>query len=283
MPELAPGIWGEVMIAALIRAAVLAVACSVGIAGASAQQASNDYLPPKFVLVAKAPAQAGAPKTAQPQGGQKTIGLVSIVGDGFMVKTVGVTVFGNEMTEVPIGGWKVDDRVAAKVTQMLSRNFRVKRIPVPAGTYAKYNAANPQTDYREVRRKLVVDFASKHPCDYYLLVAPGGSQVGDTNQGIGGIGTLRTTVLFNPVQHVFALTELTVYDPKFERLRWEYGTIGQARIFVAIKGPNQKLEDNQHLPQDPQAATNDPRARQIALDLLDKSLAMTVPKVLAVE
>jgi len=148
MPELAPGIWGEVMIATLIRVAVLVAAFSIGLTQAQAQQPADDYLPPKSVLAAKAPAQTGAPKAAQPQGGQKTVGLISIVGDSFMVKTVGVTVFGNEMTEVPIGGWKVDDRVAAKVTQMLSRNFRVKRIPVPAGTYAKYNAANPQTDYR---------------------------------------------------------------------------------------------------------------------------------------
>ena len=198
-----------------------------------------------------------------------------------MVKTVGVIVFGNEEHEVPIAGWRVDDRVAAQATRMLSRNFTVKRIPVPAGTYAKYEKALAGTDYRERLRKLVTDFASSQKCDFYLLVAPGGSQVGDTNQGVGGLGTLRTTVFFNPVQHIFALTEIIAYDPQFKTVRWEYGSIGQDRFFVAIKGPHQKLEENQYLPLEPKAAASDPRARQIALELLDKSIAKTLPKLFA--
>jgi hypothetical protein len=249
---------------------------------AAAPQSSDSYKPPaRFV------APAGETKARKSEPGQsatagtKTIGLISIVGDSFMVKTVGVIVFGNEEHEVPISEWRVDDRVAAQATRMLSRNFTVKRIPVPAGTYAKYEKALAGTDYRERLRKLVTDFASSQKCDFYLLVAPGGSQVGDTNQGVGGLGTLRTTVFFNPVQHVFALTEIIAYDPQFKTVRWEYGSIGQDRFFVAIKGPHQKLEENQYLPLEPKAAASDPRARQIALELLDKSIAKTLPKLFA--
>lgn len=283
------------MISAFSRAVLgAALVCLAG-AAAQAQTApdTGDYKPPAR-LIARQPAdtarqpadtaKTAATLTAAPQGAQpKTLGLISIVGDSFMVKTVGVTVFGNEEQEVPIGGWKVDDRVAAQVSKLLSRTFTVRRIQVPAGTYAKYEKTYAGTDYRERRRKLVTDFAAGQKYDYYLLVAPGGSPVGNTNQGIGGLGTLRTTVLFNPVQHVFALTELTAYDPQFKTVRWEYGSIGQDRFLVAIKGPHRELDEKQHLPAEPKAAAGDPRAKQMVLELLDKSISMTTPKLFATE
>jgi hypothetical protein len=287
------------MVSSWLRAAMVAalLAFAVGPVQAQQQEADDggDYKPPSR-LIARTPSE-GAPRAGRPaalqnaarqqpagaQTAQKTVGLISIVGDSFMVKTVGVTVVGNEEENIPIPAWKVDDRVTAKVTQLLSRNFRVKRIPVPAGTYAKYEKTLAGADYRERMRKLASDFGAAQKCDYYLLVAPGGSPVGDTNQGIGGIGTLRTTMLFNPVQHVFALTELFVFDPQFNRLRREDGNIGEDRFMVAIKGPNQELDEAQHLPEDPRTAVSDPRAKQIAMDLLDRSLAMTVPKLLAVD
>jgi hypothetical protein len=276
------------MISGMVRTAFAAlgiVAASTAYAQVGpVTQDSGDYKPPARQIVRQQPETGAGPTSpGTAQGAQKTIGLISIVGDSFMVKTVGMTVFGNEEHGVPITAWKVDDRVAAQVARLLSRNFKVRRIPVPAGTYAKYEKTSEGTDYRERLRKLVTDFASSQKCDYYLLVAPGGSPVGNTNQGVGGIGTLRTTVLLNPVQHIFALTELTAYDPQFKTIRWEYGTIGQDRFLVAIKGPNKELDEKEFLPDEPKAAASDPRAKQIALDLLDKSIAMTTPKLFSID
>jgi hypothetical protein len=130
----------------------------------------------------------------------------------------------------------------------------------------------------------VADFASQQKCDFYLLVAPGGSMVSSTNQGVGGLGVLRWKHLLSPGEHVFALSELTAYDSQFKAVRTENGSIGQDTIFmVVIRGPHLLLEDAKKLPDAPEAAASDPRAKELTWGLLEKSLAMTVPKLFAVD
>jgi hypothetical protein len=283
------------MVSMLARAAL--VACAVLIAPWAAQaQAVDGYKPPSAARQSPEPAstqavggaqavgpQAVAGQRAAASGAQKTIGLISVVGETFTVKKVGVTVLGNEEQGIPIAQWRLDESIASKVGAILKKNFRIKRIAVPGGTYRKYETTLRDIDYRERHNKLVRDFAASQKCDYYLLVAPGGSVVGATNQGVGGIGLLRTTALFSPKEHVHALTELTAYDAQFKVLRSEPGSIGQDTFLATIKGPHLLLEEPKLLPPDPKAAASDPRAREIAWGLLEQSLAITVPKLFAVD
>ncbi len=278
------------MVSTLVRAALVACVLLVVPEGAGAAEAVDGYKPPSAAKQTAQPAASPERPQGQPgqkpavPGAQKTIGVISILGDSFMVKTVGMTVFGNEEREVPIANWKIDDRVTAKVGTLLAKNFRIRRIAVPAGTYKKYETTLKGTDYRERRRKLVVDFASQQKCDFYLLVAPGGSVVGSTNQGVGGLGVLRWKHLLSPGEHVFALSELTAYDSQFKAVRTENGSIGQDTFFmVVLRGPHLLLEEAKKLPETPEAAASDPRTKELTWSLLEKSLAMTVPKLFAVD
>src|SRR5215475_13397267 len=56
--------------------------------------------------------------------GVRRIGVISAIGDTFMVKKIGLTVFGNEQNQFAIEPWKVDDYV-------VGRRFEVRAVSVP--------------------------------------------------------------------------------------------------------------------------------------------------------
>ncbi len=279
------------MFSVLRPAAIFAALICVSAVAASAQQQaapgaqnSDSYKPPaRFIAPETAPKpQKPAPADATASTGSKTIGLVSIIGETFTVKKIGIMVFGNEEESFPIAGWKVDDRVAASVSRILKKNFKVKRIQLPAGAYAAFkNGDFLFKSYDDEFARFIAKHTAGQGCDYYLVVSPSGAQVGSTNQSIGGLGVLRWSNLFTPPEHVHALSLLTVYDSQMKQLRSEKGTIGQDTFLVAIKGPHVELKDKEMLPPEAKAAVADPRAQKIAWELLEKSLTMTLPKLFA--
>lgn len=250
---------------------------------APAPQSSDNYKPPARFIAP--PGETRARKSEPGQSataGTKTIGLVSIIGETFTVKKIGIMVFGNEEESFPIAGWKVDDRVAALVARLLNKNFKVKRIQLPAGAYAAFkNGDFLFKSYDDEFARFIAKYTAGQGCEYYLVVSPSGAQVGSTNQFIGGLGVLRWSNLFTPPEHVHALSLLTVYDGQMKQLRSETGTIGQDTFLVAVKGPHVELKDKEMLPPDAKAAVADPRAQKIAWELLEQSLAKTLPKLFA--
>jgi hypothetical protein len=281
------------VIAVLCRAAMLAAFVAVAGFPLKAQQqdqAAQDaggYKPPARLIAREEPAPFGgapSPQALAARTAQKSIGLITTIGDSFHVRTIGVTVFGNEAGKFPIASWKVNDRVASSVANLLRKNFRVKRIAANESTFASLDAPGRlfrsyDDDFNEIVRKL----ATSQTADYYLVITPGGSAFSSTNQSLHGLGVTRTFGLLGGGggDYVHALTVLRVYDGQFKLLRTEAGTMGEEGLFATVKGPHLLLEDDKRLPKEPEAAAKDPRARQIALDLLDRSLAMTVPKLFA--
>src|SRR5687767_12657722 len=76
----------------------------------------------------------------------KTVGVISAVGSRFALQKVGITAFGNELNEVPIGAWGLDDAVASRVSAVLSKRFTVKRIAVPQEAFAAHEKPAPFSD-----------------------------------------------------------------------------------------------------------------------------------------
>jgi hypothetical protein len=269
---------------------IVSVPASAQQGAASAAADTADYLPPAH-LIAKSPRQLAA-KSASPEqtakpAGQKTIGLISIVGDTFTVKTIGIMVFGNAEDKYPIPGWKVNDRVAADVAGLLKKNFRVKRIPATEADFASVYAAGGL--FRDITAEFdtaVRKVAANQPADYYLVISRMVSPYGSTNQYVAGLGVTRTGSRTLGAGHdtYHALTMMSVYDAQLKPIRIEHGTIGQDTLFAPLKGPHLIVdEEAELLPEDPKAALDDSRARQAVLDLLDKSLATTVPKLFAAD
>ena len=289
-------LWGSEMFSVFARAAVFAAFFCVSTVPATAQQQqpapaaqnSDNYKPPARFTAPEAAPKAQKPGPARKaEAGAKTIGLISLIGDTFYVKRVGFTVFGNEEAKFPIAGWKIDDRVAASISRLLQKSFRIKRIQVPAGAFQAFQEGDFLFKSREEEQaKFLAKYTAGQNCDYYLLVSPGGSMVGNTNQGVSGLGVVRWDHILFPGEFVHALSMMTVYDAKMAKIRWEAGSIGQQTsmqqvLMIALTGPSQELKDGSKLPQEAKATVADPRAQKIAWELLEKSLTMTVPKLFA--
>lgn len=56
---------------------------------------------------------------------RKTIGLISELGDTLSIQQIGIMVFGNEKTSVPIGNWGIDALVYAKASSIVKAHFNV--------------------------------------------------------------------------------------------------------------------------------------------------------------
>ena len=281
---------GSEMFSVVRRAAVFAALICVPVLAASAQQqpaarpqGSDDYKPPaRFIAPEPAPNAQKPALARRAETGTKTIGLISLIGDTFFVKRVGFTAFGNELEKFPIPGWKIDDRVATVATRTLQKTFKVKRIQVPASAFHALHEGNFIFNARdEAQATFLSKYTAGQNCDYYLLVSPGGSSLSNTNQVLSGLGVVRWDHVLFPGEYVHALSTLTVYDSKMTKIRWEGGSIGQETFMATIKGPHQELKEGSKLPPEAKAAVADPRAQKIAWELLEKSLTMTLPKLLA--
>ncbi|MGB0086623.1 MAG: hypothetical protein WBP94_14790 [Rhodomicrobiaceae bacterium] len=278
------------MFARLCGAAIIAALVSLSSASSYAQQQpgpssqnAGSYLPPAHLIAKEEHAKASQKSApAKREAGVKTIGLISIVGETFTVKKIGIMVFGNEEKNFPIANWKIDDRVAATVTRILKKNFKTKRITIPAGAFETFTKGNfIFKSFEAELAKFVARYTAGQNCDYYLLVSPGYSQISNTNQGIYGLGVVRWDHIFNPGEHVHALTVLTVYDSHMTQMRSEFSSIGQEGFLAGMRGPHRELKAGERLPADANAVVRDPRTQQITWELLDKSLVMTVPKLFA--
>ena len=279
------------MFSVFARAAVFAAFFCVSTVPATAQQQppapaaqnSDNYKPPARFTAPEAAPKAQKPGPARKaQAGAKTIGLISLIGDTFYVKRVGVMVFGNELEKAPVPNWKIDDRVATTVGRILQKKFKIKRIQVPAAAFQALHEGNFIFNGREeAQAAFLAQYTAGQNCDYYLLVSPGGSPLSNTNQGLSGLGVVRWDHGLFPGEYIHALSVLTVYDAKMVKLRWESGSIGQEIFMATIKGPHQEMKDGSKLPQEAKATVADPRAQKIAWELLEKSLTMTVPKLFA--
>src|SRR5262245_63951166 len=80
--------------------------------------ASAQWAPTHEPVTAESEPQAAPAQPARKatSGHQKTLVVVSDVGETFSIRRVGGNFFDQGTKQLAIGGWKVDDRVAAQVT-----------------------------------------------------------------------------------------------------------------------------------------------------------------------
>jgi hypothetical protein len=272
------------------RAAAFAAFCVLSALSAFAQQAPENqvidgYKPPaRFIAkeTEKPYRPSPQPDTSAPVSNLKTIGIASMVGETFTIKSITATGFGSEERKFPVANWKIDDRVAASTARILKKAFRVKPFQIPAGEFQKFRKSGvaPKSFEAELA-KFVSRYAAGQKSDYLLVIYPASRPVGPTSQDIEGLGVVRWGVLSSG-EYVHALSAVTVYDAQMKPIRSEFLSTGQDGFLAAVKGPHLELNEGSRLPPDPKAAFADPRTQKIAWELLDKSLAMTLPKLFAV-
>jgi hypothetical protein len=227
-------------------------------------------------------AGVAAPETAKAVEKARTVGVMSAVGSKFALQKVGITVFGNELNEVPIGSWGLDDAVASRVSAVLSKRFTVKRIAVPQDAFAAYEGPGGVIgDSDATLQSIVRKVAGSANCDLYIVVTRSGVQFSGTNQAVAGLGMVEGGGAINPDNvTLFAVTVVSLYDGRtFERLIWQRpGFAIGASMGNVVNAPHRKL-DRSWWPATPQAL-NSEKYKVAARSLLTESVGAAVPEMM---
>jgi len=137
-------------------------------------------------------AKTGAKQPAPAESGPCQIGVISAIGEKFAVQKVGLTVFGNELTEVPIDAWSLNDLVVARVRAATS-GVHVRKIAYPKGAFEPYYHP-PTRLFRNDDEELtavVRQVAASSNCARYFVFTTYAAQLQGTNQSLPGIGVLH--------------------------------------------------------------------------------------------
>jgi hypothetical protein len=223
---------------------------------------------------------------AAAQSGACGIGVIPHIGESFVLQSIGITVFGNDLKEVPIASWGLDDLIVARVRAAVGLRFAVRRIAYPANAFAAYEkfhlTLSPDNDLKEV----VQTIAGTSGCERYVVVIDSGSQFGGSNQSVKGIGIVHVGGVIDrfSAAYLFALTALYVLDGHtFDVLKKGFGSIDEKSMPSGllgpgpISGPNRKLEDFAWPPA-PDAVTG---LREPTRALLAASLDVALSRLLA--
>jgi hypothetical protein len=213
------------------------------------------------------------------------IGVIPHIGESFALQSIGLTMFGNDLKEVPIESWGLDDLIVARVRAAAGPRFTVRRIAYPANAFATFDNPplfhNTENDIKEV----VHTVAPANGCERYVVVIRSGSQWSNTNQSVKGIGIVHAGIIDRlSVTFLFTMTALDIVDGHtFEILKKGAGSIEDNQLLhdlltmPALRGPNRKLEDFPW-PPPPDAVTG---LREPTRALLAASLDKVLPKLLA--
>ena len=277
---------------------VFAVACVVSclVAPASAQSLPAPATAAAQTTTAKPAVKKPAPKaktSAKPSGpaesGPCQIGVIPVVGDEFVVQRVGITVFSNEYTEVPIDAWGLDDLVVARVRAVVGPGTGVRRIAYPKGTFAPYDHPAPalfrnsQDDLTAIVRQITANAG----CERYLLVAKFTGQVDGTNQTHRGVGVLNRGIGTGVLSHtsLFANVQITIFDGQTFAIRrkpFNLGSVLAGTLAGMTQDPLTKL-DNSAFPEPATEAAASATLRDHARALLAAVLDKTLPASLKEE
>ena len=256
-----------------------------------AKPAAKKPAPPK--------SDAGAPVVAAPAAAQRgpCIGVIPHLRDRFAVQTIGLTAFGNDLKEVPIESWALDDLVVARVRAAAGARFAARRIAYPANAFEPFDNP-PSRLFRNASKDLKGDvqaIAATGGCERYVVVIEGVGQWVGTNQLLEGIGMVNR----GTYTYLFADTTLFVFDGHtFDVLKTGAGALDKEKIvpdpFVnamlqteRVHGPNRELKEFQR-PNEPDAVFVWPPTHDTVMGLRDptrallaESLDNVLPKLLA--
>jgi hypothetical protein len=225
------------------------------------------------------------PATAT-ESGPCQLGVISAIGDRFAVQHIGLTVFGNELAEVPVESWGLDDLVVARV-RAAAGGSTVRRIAYSKDAFEPYYHP-PKQLFRDASHDLtdaVRQIAAKSSCARYLVVTRSGGQVGGTNQNASGIGVLTnwSSGAFKKGA-LFAFIRITVFDGQtFAKHDPGVGERLAAHFSNLLKDDNFRTLDDFEAPATPEAVASNLRLRDGARALLSAKLDQTLPLFLKEE
>jgi hypothetical protein len=211
------------------------------------------------------------------------IGVIPRIGDVFAVKKIGLTIFNNEYSEVPIEPWGLDDLVVARVRAAAGPRFAVRRIAYASDAFETFDHPEKRVPkYFDEGLKTIMETVTRSDqCERYFLVLKGAAEFGGTNQVIKGIGIVNRGFAALNTTFLHALSSIMVIDGRsYETLKTGVGRqdypVGSS-IFGVLRGPGYELKDFSWPPA-PDAITG---LRDRTRALLAESLDKVLPELLA--
>lgn len=274
----------------MIRAAVVAcvLSCLAIPAWTQTQPAPGTPATKPAVKKPSPKAKTAAKKTA-PESGPCQLGVIPLIGDEFVVQKVGMTLFGNERTEVPVNGWGLDDLVVARV-RAAAPGLAVRKISVAKDAFTP-PAQSTGSFFRDRKAELKAQLSAAvrqavagSNCERYVLVQKTDSPFSSTNQWVRGIGIVNWANLSFRT-YLFALTHIRVFDGgDFSLIKQgdasadDESPLSTLMMAGPVRGPNRKVEE---FPANPADAANNPAYRDGVRALLTASLDKSLPALLA--
>jgi hypothetical protein len=211
------------------------------------------------------------PVSPEKTAGIRTIGVISALGDEITLKKIGITVFGNDEKTAPVESWKIDESVVRRVSGLLGKRFSVR--PVTCDRSA-FRAADTFDKIGEIVRTQ----AAPQGLDAYVVVTRAGSQVGESNQYIRGVGVLHASSLIADYVDIYALYLITVVDGRdFKPLGSMLAPAPENKFLPAIRGPH--LDVDKSLWGNPAEAARNDKLRAALTGLLESSLPRTLQRL----
>jgi hypothetical protein len=232
-----------------------------------------------FLACAMSLPAAAQSTTSGASGSAGCVGVLSHIGDRFLVKKVGITVFQNEESEVPIDTWHVDDLVAGKVSAFFGKRLAVRRIKPSPEALAAFDAPKPSRDGDVDVNALIRTAARPATCNRYVAITKRGAAYGRTKQMIGGLGIVRGGSPLTTSVDLFAYMWLRVYDGRsFALLRRKAGTLGQPTFMAGMRGPHREVDESWW----PTSLDieQDTKLRDVTRALVSETLDATLPELL---
>lgn len=193
-------------------------------------------------MAPKSKSKAAGKPTAPADTGPCRVGVIPALGDLFMVRKIGITVFGNEQSEVPVP-WGIDDLIVARVRAAAGAG--VRRL-----AYAK-DAFEPYYDpeiklFRNQRDDLVNivrQIAGSSNCERYVVVTRLKVTPYGTNQTLSGVGIVSRGSSPLSRASLFAYYQITVLDGQsFALYKNPFATF--ASVFASRPKHDRDVDDN---------------------------------------
>src|ERR1043166_3274550 len=172
------------------------------------------------------------------------IGIVSAIGDKLHLRKVGITVFGNESTEMAIDSWRLDDLIIGKVRAALSGRFDVRAVTYQRAPFAALGE-DKEIFFRERRPELVRTGVSPHGLDDYLVITKSRWPYANSNQELLGLGVVESgSTLFGTRVHAYANYALGMVDGRSFTVSDETKAFLPARYLSEIGGVSRKVDNS---------------------------------------
>jgi hypothetical protein len=269
-------------------AVAVALSCLVSFAWAQTQPGVGTATTPAGTATAKSTAKK-IKTIAKPAGASDNaacdLGVIAAAGSPIGLKKVGITVFGNEYSEVPYDAWGIDDLIVARVRAAAGSRVAVLRIAYgKEALFELYEkpGKGPFNNPRENLTAVVRKIAANSHCTRYVVVTRFIGNLPGTNQSLEGVGVLSQGPFGSAA--VFAYVQIAVFDGQTFAIRDDpFGGFG-ARLSSALSrlGKDEFLRhvDGAEFPASPEAAARDIRLRDAAHALLAERLDRILPEYL---